>query len=238
MSPALPPATAFVILKAHSARVPGKNWRALGGRPLFHWILQALEDCPAVGRVVLDTDARGLLRAAGVGAFAKVELVDRQPALRGDTVSANALIAANLDRLGPGPLLMTHATSPFLRPETLAAALARFAAVRAAGSHDTVFGASRVQARFWTEGGAPVNHDPAVLLPTQELPPWYEENSTLYAFDRAAFVAGGGRMGTRPLPFPTPRLESIDIDTETDWALADVVARGLGAQASDGPRVP
>lgn len=222
-------AVAFLILKAHSERVPGKNLRPLGGRPLFRWILDTLLSCDAVERVVLDTDAQPLFRAAGLPTDPRLTVVDRAPELRGDAVTATALIAANLERLGEGPILMTHATSPFLRAETIAAAVGRFVSARESGYCDAIFGATVHKARFWTAAGQPLNHDPARLLPTQQLPPWHEENSTLYLFDRAGFLAGGGRLGTRALPFPTSRLESLDIDTESDWELAATVARGLQA---------
>lgn len=222
-------AVAFLILKAHSERVPGKNLRQLGGRPLFLWIIDTLLGCDAVERVVLDTDAPGLFRAAGLPPDRRLTVVDRAPALRGDDVTANALIAANLDRLGEGPILMTHATSPFLRSETIAAAVKRYVELRESGHGDAIFGATEHRARFWTAAGRPINHDPARLLPTQQLSPWHEENSTLYLFDRASFTAGGGRLGTRPRPFPTSRLESLDIDTESDWELAATVALGLQA---------
>ena len=45
---------------------------------------------------------------------------------------------------------------------------------------------------------------------------------------KASVRASGSRIGRAPMLFPTPRIESIDIDTEEDWALAEVVARGLG----------
>jgi len=35
---------ALVPMRHHSVRVPGKNYRLLAGRPLFHHILQALLD--------------------------------------------------------------------------------------------------------------------------------------------------------------------------------------------------
>lgn len=228
--------TAFLILKAHSARVPGKNFRDLGGRPLYRWIMDALLATPGVERLLVDTDARPLLQAHGLPVDPRLQLHDRDPALRGDHVTANALIAAHLDAFGDAPVLMSHATSPFLRPETLAAALQRYAALRAADQADSLFGATRVQARYWRADGSAVNHDPGRLVPTQQLEPWLEENSSLYLFTAESFRQSGARIGRRPAVFETPRLQALDIDTEEDWALAQVVARGLLTPPGTPPR--
>lgn len=219
--------TAFLILKAHSERVPGKNFRDLGGRPLYRWILDALLATRGVGRVLVDTDARELLDQHGLPDDPRLILRDRDPALRGDSVTANALIAANLGAFGDGPVLMSHATSPFLAPDTLGAAAARFDSLRRFGQADSLFGVTRVQSRFWHAAGAPVNHDPQRLVPTQQLEPWFQENSSLYLFTAASFQATGSRIGARPALFETPLLESLDIDTEEEWALAELIARGL-----------
>lgn len=218
---------AFLILKEHSARVPGKNFRTLGDRPLFMWIIHTLLATPEVEGLVIDSDCCRRLRHLGLGRHPRITLVDRDQALLGDDVTADALIAANLDRLGDGPILMTHATTPFLRTETLSAAIQRFEALRRDDEADSLFGASRHQARFWSAQGRPLNHDPKALLPTQQLEPWFEENSTLYLFTAQGFRASGARVGDRPAIFETGRVESVDIDTEADWALAEAIALGL-----------
>ena len=58
-----------------------------------------------------------------------------------------------------------------------------------------------LQTRLWTVDGRPLNHDPRVLLRTQDLEPVYEENSCLYLFDAATLLRTGNRIGERPLLF-------------------------------------
>jgi len=215
---------AYLIIKAHSARVPGKNFRLLGDRPLFRWVLDALSATSEVGRIVINTDARERLEAVGLPPG--VEILDRPAVLCGDEVTANTLIAADLERLGDH-ILMTHATSPFLRPDTLSAAIKAYRDALSDRRGDSVFGVTRHQTRFWRANGEAINHDPAHLVPTQTLEPWLEENSSLYVFSAASFAAKGARIGVQPVPFETPRLDAVDIDTEIDWELARTLARGL-----------
>jgi len=48
---------ALLPMKAHSQRVSGKNFRLLGGRPLFRWMLDALLSIPAIDTIVINTVA-------------------------------------------------------------------------------------------------------------------------------------------------------------------------------------
>jgi len=70
-----------------------------------------------------------------------------------------------------------------------------------------------------------VNHDPNNLIRTQDLEPWFEENSNLYIFSRESFAATHARIGQRPLLFETPRAESADIDDQEGWDIAETLAK-------------
>ena len=69
----------------------------------------------------------------------------------------------------------------------------------------------------------PINHNPAILLRTQDLPPVYMENSCLYIFTGETLKSRHNRIGERPLMFEIDPLEAQDIDVETDFSLAEVL---------------
>ena len=48
---------ALVPMRHNSVRVPGKNYRPLAGKPLFHHILDTLLTCQDISQVVVDTDS-------------------------------------------------------------------------------------------------------------------------------------------------------------------------------------
>jgi N-acylneuraminate cytidylyltransferase len=67
-----------------------------------------------------------------------------------------------------------------------------------------------------------VNHNPRELLRTQDLPPLFEENSNIYLFSRASFaVADKRRIGLKPRMFSMDQMESVDIDEEIDFKIAE-----------------
>ena len=80
-----------------------------------------------------------------------------------------------------------------------------------------------------------MNHNPAVLMRTQDLPPLWAENSCIYLFQAANLLRRHQRIGERPLLFEMCNLESTDIDDEHDWALAAAMMPGVLAAAGKQP---
>src|SRR5262245_38929494 len=214
---------ALLPMKAHSERVPAKNFRPLSGRPLFEWVLQTLISMPEIDRVVINTDARSRLEENVLVREPRVLIRDRRPDLGGDLVSMNLILADDVSAIPADIYLMTHATNPLLSGATIRQALEKFRSAVDTGSADSLFSVNRHQSRFYDRDGRPMNHDPARLERTQDLPSLFEENSTLYLFTRESFATTNARIGKRPVMFETPAIESFDIDEERDWELVEAI---------------
>jgi len=115
--------------------------------------------------------------------------------------------------------LQTHSTNPLLRAETISQGVKTFFAKPA--KYDSLFSVTRLQTRLYYQDGRAINHDPAVLIQTQDLPPVYEENSCMYLFNRDNLARKHHRIGDRPLLFEISADEAWDIDEELDFAIAD-----------------
>ena len=184
--------------------------------------------------MVINTDARDILADNGLVDDGRVRIRDRKPELCGDTVSMNLILADDIAAIEADTYLMTHTTNPMLGPGTIRAALAAYEAGVAEGRADSLFTVNRIQTRFYRADGSAVNHDPDNLIQTQDLEPWFEENSNLYIFSRASFAETHARIGRRPILHIMDKMEAIDIDTPEDWALAEAVAslRGQATRAA------
>lgn len=215
---------ALLPMKANSQRVKGKNFRPLHGKPLFAWILDSLLALPEIDLVVINTDARHILAENGLTDSDRVMIRDRKPELCGDTVSMNLILADDIAAVPADTYLMTHTTNPMLSDATIRAALTAYEDGRAAGTADSLFTVNKIQTRFYREDGSAVNHDPQNLIQTQDLEPWYEENSNLYIFSAESFASQNARIGSKPLLHVMDKMEAVDIDTPEDWALAEAVA--------------
>lgn len=222
---------ALLPMKAHSERVPGKNFRDFCGKPLFRWMLDTLLSCDAVDQVVINTDARHQIGVHGLESQ-RVIVRDRVAELCGDFVSMNKIIADDLQHVEAGIYLMTHTTNPLLSAATIQRALEMFWQARNLGEADSLFTVNKVQTRLYRADGSAVNHDPLNLIRTQDLEPWFEENSNLYLFTRDSFTETGARIGLRPAMFEMSRIEAIDIDTQDDWDFAEIAARHVDERRS------
>lgn len=217
MNPA-PGVVALMPMRDHSERVPGKNYRELGGRPLFHHVLETLLACPAISQVVIDTDSARIGEDAARH-YPTVRVLERPVALRGPLVPMNEVLLHDVSVVPAELYLQTHSTNPLLTTATVSRAIDTFLSRR--DEVDSLFSVTRLQTRLWDAQGRPLNHDPAVLLRTQDLPPVYEENSCLFLFTAAGLRARRNRIGERPLLFEMSAEEAWDIDEEIDFAVAE-----------------
>ena len=218
---------ALLPMKAHSERVSGKNFKNLAGKPLFRWILDALLAVDEIDQVIINTDARDILADNGLVESDRVLIRDRRPEICGDFVSMNLIIEDDLAATNADRYIMTHTTNPLLSSTSIGKALMQYRDAKSKGLADSLFGVTKFQTRFYTRDGSPINHDPNNLIRTQDLEPWYEENSCIYVFDKSSFAETNARIGVKPILFEIPKLEAIDIDEKEDWFLANAVAKGL-----------
>lgn len=221
---------ALLPMKANSERVKGKNFRNFSGKPLFRWILDSLLEVDEVDQVVINTDARHILAENGLTDTNRVLIRDRKPEICGDFVSMNKVLADDIANVQADIYLMTHTTNPLMSAATIRGALNAFKQAKAEGRADSLFTVDRIQTRFYRADCSAVNHDPDNLIRTQDLEPWFEENSNLYLFTRESFAATNARIGKKPMMYEGPRFESIDIDDQDDWDFAVIAARFMQEQ--------
>jgi CMP-N-acetylneuraminic acid synthetase len=216
----MPRIAAFVPMRHDSERVRGKNYRPLGGRPLYHHIVSSLLECGRIDEVVIDTDSP-LIAEDAQTAFPEVRVLARPEHLLGGDVPMNDVLLHDVEQVQADLYVQTHSTNPLLRAETIRRALDAF--LGAGERHDSLFTVTPLHTRLWTSEGRAINHDPEVLLRTQDLPPVMEENSCLYIFDAATLRRRGNRIGERPLLFELDAHEAWDIDEELDWLVVEAL---------------
>lgn len=219
--------TALLPLKANSERVKGKNFKTFSGKPLFLWILNTLLKIKQINNIVINTDAINLLKSNGLPQSKKIILRKRKEEICGDYVSMNLIIEDDLKNIDSDIFLMTHTTNPLLSQKSIERAINEFKHALKNNTANSLFSVNKVQERFYDRQAIAVNHDPKKLIRTQDLEAWYKENSNLYLFTKDSFHETNARIGSKPVLFETPVLESVDIDTEEDWALAEVIVNHL-----------
>jgi len=213
---------ALVPMRHHSQRVSGKNYRPLGGKPLFHHIIGTLLEVSEISEIVVNTDSPEVI--AGLKEyFPTVEVIDRPEHLRTDEIAMNEILAYDTAQVDADFYLQTHSTNPLLKAETISKAIQSLVANYP--GYDSLFSVTRWQTRLWDQLGRAINHNPAILLQTQDLPPVYEENSCIYIFNRETLISRRNRLGERPMMFEIDAAEAWDIDEELDFDITNYLMR-------------
>ncbi len=211
---------ALVPMRHHSQRVPGKNYRELAGKPLYQHIIETLLAVPEITTILVDTDSVPVIEGLKSN-FPQVQITVRPQHLRADTIPMNEILSYDTSLIKADYYLQTHSTNPLLKAQTLSKSIQHF--MNEFPVYDSMFSVTRMQTRLWDGLTRAINHNPAILLQTQDLPPVFEENSCFYLFTRENLLSRRNRLGERPLMYEISRHEAIDIDEEFDFQLADIM---------------
>lgn len=213
---------AFVHAKGHSQRVPGKNLRVLGDRPLFCHAIAIARAARRVDEVVVDSDSEEIL-AIGAEHGAR-------PLRRPDALASNAATGDDLahwqarNAAGAEIVVQVVPTAPFLQPASVDRAVDL---IRERGT-DSVAGCRRAPLYLWRDGRPAYFRADGTIPNSFDLEPLVWETTGLYANLTAAVLRL--RRRTNPaccLPLILTPVEAVDIDTPEDFALAEALWRGL-----------
>jgi len=211
---------ALVPMRHQSERVPRKNYRPFAGKPLYHYIITSLLKCQKISKVVIDTDSEFIINDAA-NVFPQVEIIERPPDLRDGNVPMNDILLNDVKQVQADFYLQTHSTNPLLSTESISDSIDRF--LTRYPQYDSLFSVTKIQTRLWDELTRPINHNPAILLRTQDMPPVFEENSNMYLFTKKTLEARNNRIGERPMMYELSPEESWDIDEESDFRIAELL---------------
>ncbi|MFH1843260.1 MAG: NTP transferase domain-containing protein [bacterium] len=210
---------AIIPARGKSRGIPRKNARLLDGRPLILHVIRAAQQARYIDTLFVTTDDPELAELARRSGTAVIE---RPAALAGPEVTLDEVIVDAVQRLERGGRTIDHvvtlqSTSPLLSPRTIDAAIVRCRQ----HDHDTVVSVVNDTHLSWglDEAGKPVPlYDKR--LNRQELAPVYRETGAVVVARRQV-LDSGSRFGRDVGLIEVSKAESIDIDDNFDWWLAD-----------------
>lgn len=211
-------------MRNSSERVKGKNYRDFAGKPLFHRIIDSLLSSKSIDKVVIDTDSPIIMEQAREK-YPDVLILERPEHLRDGTIPMNNVLLNTCEQIESELYLQTHSTNPLLSAETIDKGIEEFISLYPI--YDSMFTVTRLQVRLWDQLARAVNHNPSILLRTQDLPPIYAENSCMYLFTKETLVKKFNRIGDRPYMYEIPEIEAQDIDVELNFKVAEFLFKEL-----------
>ncbi len=217
-------ATAIVVARQNSQRLPGKALLSFAGTTLIGHKVRTLLRCKLVGRVVVGSDSQAILDEAARHGAATVRRDDYH--CDESRCSANEMIRDMVERV-PGAddetYLWAHPTNPLVRSETYDLLIRHYHDALKAG-FDSVASVRDEQRHAWYRG-VPLNHSPRFLphKPASRLKPVQHQDGAAFIQSRAGFLAFQNFYGFNVKLAGIPWHEGWDIDTPEDM----IVARAL-----------
>lgn len=204
----------FIPIKARSERVAQKNFRIVGSKPLFQYIIDKAIASNSFDDVFVDTDS------PVVAEYAKAQgakHIPRLPELAANNANGNDLLNYHASLTDHELLFQLFATAPMLRVETIRKAV-DFLSTTA--QHDSITTVNLLRGMYWYKGH-PVTYIPNLLPRSQDLEPLIEETTALYGITRASNLKYRCRIGATPYFLEVSKEEAIDLNTEEDFILLD-----------------
>ncbi len=201
----------FIPVKANSERVKGKNFRLLGGKPLYEIAIDKAVMAGCFDDVYVDTNSDMVHDYAMTHGAAPIE---RESKLAENTANGNDLLVHHFLRYpGYGAYFQLFVTAPLLTVKTIQSCVHELLTTT---EHDSVFTAVARHGFFWWNK-QPVNYLPNVLPRSQDLIPVMEETTGLYGIAAAAIDRYRARIGAEPLIHYVSQVEAADLNTEEDF---------------------
>ena len=220
---------ALITARGGSKRLPGKNIRPLGGKPLIVWSIDVAKNISDICDILISTDDPTIAAACKeAGAFVPWL---RPAELATDTASSVDAVLHALDwyeaeKGAVDGLVLLQPTSPFRTKETMQRGIELFVQ----NGLQSVLGVSLTHSHpMWTlkmEGDylVPFMQELGVGTRSQDLPSAYVANGSFYLISPSELRACRSFMGSKIVPlFIESKQEALDIDTEWDFKLAEFI---------------
>ena len=217
---------AVIPARGGSKRLPRKNIKQLGDKPLIAWSINAALESRYIDRVIVSTDCHEISNTAKK--FGADVPFLRPSELSGDTAGSNSVIFHALEAVGEyfDYIVLLQPTSPLRKTDDIDKLLESF--------DETIEGVVSVclceHSPLWANTLPSNNtmgeffHDSVLGKRSQDLPDYYRLNGSIYAFKVDSFMKNKGIFYSNTVKaYPMPIERSVDIDTIVDFHIAEVM---------------
>ena len=217
---------AIITARGGSKRIPGKNIKDFCGKPIIAYSIEAALESGAFDDVMVSTDSEEIADIARRYG-ASVPFM-RSEATSKDYATTTDVLKEVFDKYAEMGTEINYAcciypTAPFVTAKKLKDAMEKLIADNA----DTV--APVIPYSYPPQRGLAIRdgivefvQPEHMFTRSQDLEEMYHDAGQFYAFNVNAFLNSKGILAGKVLPLVVSELEAQDIDTETDWKLAEL----------------
>ncbi|AEI96309.1 acylneuraminate cytidylyltransferase family protein [Roseobacter litoralis] len=231
-----------IPVRAGSKGLPDKNIREFRGKPLVAHSVQQAIAANIFAEVAVSSDSDAYLEIARQAGATRC--LKRPAELASDTagsieVVAHALVACEeAAQRRYGSITLLQATSPLREGRHIRESVAQLEEY----GFDSVLSVTPAKnspyfnmLEFDHHSATYVLSKPldAGVLRRQDAPEVFQLNGSIYVWSRSAFLSQGKSICDRTGIYVMPPLNSVDIDTQDDWAFAELAAKLLDERKAD-----
>lgn len=205
---------AIMPIKLNNERLPGKNTKLLGGKPLLQHQLLATQQTGLADEIYVYCSEDTVCPYLPDG----IRFLKRPAELDLPTSNFTQIFSSFSNAVPAEIYVYVHATAPFITQDTISECIE---AVKS-GEYDSAFCAVKIQDFLWKDG-EPLNFDASNVPRSQDLPPIYRETSGVYVFTKEVFESCHRRIGKKPYIKEVSFKEAVDINNPEDFRLAEAM---------------
>lgn len=228
----------LIIIPARggSKGIPGKNIKLLGGRALIAYTIDTALEIAPQERILLSTDSEEIARKARSCGLA-VEYM-RPPELATDTASSRSVMLDAMEHadsigLGYDSVVLLQPTSPFRTADDVRKAMALYTP-----ELDMVVSVTEAACNPYYDcferdedtGYLHISKGEGLYTRRQDAPHAWQYNGAVYVINPASLREMEMGKFSKRVPLVMDRLRSLDLDTPSDWLVAEAVHSQLYAR--------
>jgi CMP-N-acetylneuraminic acid synthetase len=214
---------AWVPIKLNNQRLPGKNTKPLGGKPLCRHMLDTLTTVNGLDDIIVFCSDEAIVPYLPNG----VRFLRRSAEFDRFDTKADAILDALTAAVDADIYVNAHVTNPFIKAATIKDGIAKVKS----GEFESAHVVSSIQNHLWYKG-KPFNFNIKNIPRTQDLEPMYED-AGLFVYRKEVWTKGRSRYSENPYFMICGKLEALDIDYPEDFKLAEAVYNAFMKGAAD-----
>jgi CMP-N,N'-diacetyllegionaminic acid synthase len=219
----------IIPARGGSKGIPGKNLRPFAGTPLIGWSIRQIIESKTETRLVVTTDDQEI---ASYSKSMGAEIIERPIELAGDSATSESALIHVIHNIPQSEshshIVFLQATSPIRFRESIDRAVSHY---HASGS-DSIVGVVPVSPFLWTENDSGV--DPLYNIDNRLRRQQFDvesgcfrETGSIYITGRGSLLGTSNRISGKIGLFKMAKIEGIDIDTELDFQMAEMLIHNL-----------
>lgn len=210
---------AVIPVKSQSKRIESKNTKLLTDRPLFIHTLDKLLEIDEIDEVWVDTDKKYIIDLALDYNCKNFKYFIRDKKYSNNDTCGNKLLENEINNISSDIYLQVLCTSPFLKKDSIKKAIK----ILKSKKYSSVLTIYKDRIYKWDNDIPCYNIN---KIPNSfDLQDTVKETMSFYGITKDEFIKNKNRIGTNPYLLEIDTEESIDINNESDFKLANKISK-------------